>query len=129
MLFLIVRVYLTRKTSQPPKWMSKLQTATPRFAFLLGMALLGVFPTDIASSIAAGLHVARNDDAWWQILPFVGLTLLFLAIPSLTVILLGKRAEVVLPRIRDWMNQNAWVISEIVLVFFAVITINSLVSG
>jgi hypothetical protein len=128
-LFLIVRVYLTRKTSAPPKWMSKLQTATPKFAFLLGLALLGVFPTDIASSIAAGFHVARNDDAWWQVLPFVGLTLLFLAAPSLMVVLLGKRAEIVLPKIRDWMNQNSWVISEVVLVFFAVLTINSLISG
>jgi threonine/homoserine/homoserine lactone efflux protein len=126
LLFLIVRVYLTRHTSKPPKWMSKLQTATPEFAFLLGLALLGVFPTDIASATAAGLHVARHDDPWWQVLPFVGLTLLFLAVPALTVVVLGKRADVVLPKIRDWMNQDAWVINEIVLVFFAGVTINSL---
>jgi hypothetical protein len=93
------------------------------------MALLGVFPTDIASSVAAGLHVARHGDPWWQCLPFVALTLLFLAVPSLGVVLLGSRAGVVLPRIRDWMNQNTWVISEIVLVFFAVLTINSLLDG
>jgi hypothetical protein len=127
MLFLIVHVYLTRHTSQPPKWMSKLQTATPTFAFLLGLALLGVFPTDMASSIAAGLYVARHGDPWWQVLPFVGLTLFFLAVPSLTVVLLGKRAGLVLPKIRNWMNQNAWVINEVVLVFFAAITLNSLV--
>ena len=78
-LFLIGRVYLTRHTSEPPKWMSKLQMATPKFAFLLGLALMGVFPTDIASSTAAGLHVARHGDPWWQVLPFVCLTLLFLA--------------------------------------------------
>lgn len=129
MLFLIARVYLTRHTSEPPKWMSKLQTATPKFAFLLGMALLGVFPTDIASATAAGFHVARHGDPWWQVLPFVGLTLLFLAIPSLTVVVLGKRAAAVLPKIRDWMNQDAWVINEVVLVFFAGVTINSLATG
>lgn len=129
MLFLIVRVFLGRHTSEPPKWMSKLQTATAKFAFLLGLALLGVFPTDIASSIAAGLHVARHGDPWWQVLPFVALTLLFLAVPSLTVVLLGKRAGVVLPKIRDWMNHDAWVINEVVLLFFAGVTINSLVSG
>jgi hypothetical protein len=55
------------------------------------------------------------------------LTLLFLAAPSIGVVLLGRRAEVVLPKIRDWMNENAWVVSEIVLVFFAGLTINSLV--
>src|ERR1700751_1579490 len=126
MLFLIVHVYVTRRTSKPPKWMSKRQTATPKFTFLLGLALLGVFPTDIASSTAAGFHVARHNDPWWQVLPFVGLTLLFLAAPSLSGVMLGPRARVFLPKIRDWMDQNAWVINEIVLVFFAGVTIDSL---
>lgn len=126
-LFLIARVYLTRKTSEPPKWMGKLQTAQPKFAFTLGLALLGVFPTDIITSITAGLHVAHAGDAWWQCLPFVGLTLFFLAVPSLMVIVLGKRAEAVLPKIRDWMSRDSWVVSEVVLLFFAAIAINSLV--
>jgi Sap, sulfolipid-1-addressing protein len=124
---LILRVFLTRKTSHPPKWMAKLQAAEPKFAFVLGLLLLGIFPTDILTSVTAGLHVGRHDDAWWHLLPFIGLTLLFLAAPSIGVVLLGKRAEAVLPKIRDWMNENAWVVSEIVLVFFAGLTINSLV--
>ncbi|WP_225797232.1 GAP family protein [Streptomyces aculeolatus] len=129
MLFLIVRVYLTRGKSQPPKWMGKLQTAEPRFALLMGLALMGVFPTDIASSVAAGFHVERSGDPWWQCLPFVALTLLLLAMPALCVVILGRRADVVLPRIRDWMNSHSWVISEIVLVFFAAIAINGLIKG
>lgn len=36
--------------------------------------------------------------------------------------------HVVLPTIRGWMNRDASVIKEIALVFFAVITINSLVN-
>ena len=104
--------------------MARLQSAEPKFALLLGMLLLGIFPTDILTSVTAGLHVARHDDAWWHLLPFIGLTLLFLAAPSIGVVLLGKRAELVLPKIRDWMNQNAWVVSEVVLLFFAGITIN-----
>jgi hypothetical protein len=39
---------------------------------------------------------------------------------------LGKRAESVLPKIRDWMNTSSWLVSEIVLVFFLALTINSL---
>lgn len=128
-LVLIVRVYLTRKTSKPPKWMAKLQGARPKFAFVLGLALLGVFPTDILTSVAAGLHVAHEGAAWWHCLPFVGLTLLFLAAPAIGVVLLGSRARVVLPKIRDWMSTDSWVVSEVVLLFFAGIAINSLVSG
>jgi hypothetical protein len=129
MLFLIVRVYLTRGKAEPPKWMSRLQTADPKFALLIGLALMGVFPTDIASSVAAGFHVERGGDPWWQCLPFVVLTLLLLATPALCVVFLGRRADVTLPKIRDWMNSHSWVISEIVLVFFAAIAINGLVEG
>jgi hypothetical protein len=128
-LFLITHTFLTRHTSRPPSWMGKLQHASPRFAFLLGLALLGIFPTDIASSVTVGLHVARHGGAWWQCLPFIVLTLLLLGLPLLGVLVLGERADVALPKIRDWMNDNAWVVSEVVLVFFAAITINTLAGG
>jgi hypothetical protein len=49
----MVHVFLARKQSEPPKWMGKLQTANPRLAFTLGFLLLGVFPTDILTSVAA----------------------------------------------------------------------------
>jgi hypothetical protein len=128
-LFLAVRAYLKRHESEPPKWLSGLEKERPKGAFLLGLALLSVFPTDIASNIVAGFHLSRHGAPWWQTLPFVGLTLLLLALPSLMVVLLGKRANDVLPKIRDWMNQNAWVVSEIVLVFIAAISIKSLLTG
>jgi hypothetical protein len=129
LLILAVRTFVTRKTAKPPAWMGKLQTATPKMAFGLGLLLLGVFPTDILTSVTAGLHVGHKEDPWWQILPFVGMTMLLLGFPAILVLLLGRRANAVLPKVRDWMNTNSWVISEIVLIFFAVITINSLVSG
>jgi len=54
---------------------------------------------------------------------------LLLAVPSLMVLLLGNRAKVLLPKVRDWMNANSWIVSEIVLVLFVVIVSKSLVSG
>jgi len=128
LLFLAVRAFLKRHESEPPKWMSGLEKERPKGAFLLGLALLSIFPTEIASNIAAGLHISRHDAPWWQCLPFVGLTLLLLAIPSLMVVLLGDRANKVLPKMRDWMNQNSWIVSEIVLAFLVAITVKSLVS-
>jgi threonine/homoserine/homoserine lactone efflux protein len=118
--------FLTRKTSKPPKWMGELETAQPKRSFRLGFLLLGVFPTDILTSIAVGGSVANNGDPWWQVLPFVVLTLLFLALPSLLLIILGEKAEKVLPKVRDWMNDNSWVVSEIVIGLFVVITASSL---
>src|SRR5215207_3475676 len=58
LLVLMLRTYLNRADAKVPGWMTKLQTATPRFAFLLGAALLGVFPTDILTSAAVGSYLA-----------------------------------------------------------------------
>jgi threonine/homoserine/homoserine lactone efflux protein len=118
--------FLTRKTSKPPKWMGKLETAQPKECARLGFLLLGIFPTDILTSIAVGGSVANDGDPWWQVLPFVVLTLLFLALPSLCLVILGERAERLLPKVRDWMNDNSWIISEIVIGLFVVLTANSL---
>jgi hypothetical protein len=49
-----------------------------------------------------------------------------LGAPALGVVFLGRRADVVLPKIRNWMTNQAWVVSEIVLLFFLAITIKSL---
>jgi hypothetical protein len=123
----MVHVFLARNQSEPPKWMGKLQTASPRLAFSLGFLLLGVFPTDILTSVAVGAFLSSHGEPWWHLLPFLGLTLLFLALPVLLVLSFGKRGRAFLPKARDWMNTNSWVVSELVLVFFVVITLNSLV--
>jgi len=128
LVFVMVYVFLKRNQAEPPKWMGRLQTATVRFSFILGLLLLGVFPTDFITSVTVGAHVANEGSPWVDALPFVFLTLLFLALPVLLVLVLGNRAQVFLPKIRDWMNTNSWIVSEIVIVFFIVITINSLAS-
>ena len=121
-----LRTFLKRKEAEPPKWMGKLQTASPRFSFRLGFLLLGVFPTDILTSWAVGTYLAAHDDPWWHYLPFVLLTLLFLALPTILIVLFGQRAQAFLPKVRDWMNTNSWIVSEVVIVFFIAITADSL---
>jgi Sap, sulfolipid-1-addressing protein len=127
LLFLAFNAYRTRETSEPPKWMGKLQSATPRFSFQLGFLLLGVFPTDIATSVAVGTFLKAGDDPVWHYLPFLGLTLLFLAAPALLVLAMGERGQRLLPKVRDWMNSNSWIINEIVIGIFILLTIDNLV--
>ena len=123
----MVYVFLARKTSEPPKWMGKLETASPRSSFLLGFLLLGVFPTDLFTSVAVGVQLSSHGDPWWRLLPFLLLTLLFLVLPVLILLAFGKRGRAFLPKARDWMNTNSWVVNEIVLVVFIVLGINNLV--
>jgi Sap, sulfolipid-1-addressing protein len=121
-----VHTFLARKTAKPPKWMGKLQEASPKLSFKLGFLLLGVFPTDILTSWAVGTYLASHGDPWWHYLPFVLFTLFFLGLPAILLLTFGQRAQAFLPKVRDWMNTNAWIVSEIVIALFIVIAVNSL---
>lgn len=124
LLFAMVHNFRGRKTSEPPKWMGKLQSATPKTTLVLGFLLLGLFPSDLVTSISIGSFLAHNGDSYLQALPFIALTLLFLGAPALGVLLLGERAQTLLPKMRDWMDDNSWIVSEVVLVFFVVIILS-----
>jgi hypothetical protein len=93
-----------------------------------GFLLLGLFPGDIATSVAVGAYLSNHGDPWWHVLPFLALTLLLLGLPAILVLALGQRGQTLLPKVRDWMKDNSWVISEIVIVFFILITASSLSS-
>lgn len=126
LLFAMVHTYRTRNESEPPRWMGKLGAATPRFSFRLGFLLLGFFPTDVLTSVAVGSYLATTGAPLTHAVPFVLLTLLALAVPSLVLVAFGERAEAFLPTARDWIDQNSWVINELVIVFFVVLSLNNL---
>lgn len=124
LLFAIVRTYLKRNESEPPKWMGKLQDASPKMALVLGFLLLGLFPSDLITSVSIGGFLSSHGDPYTHALPFVFMTLLLLALPALLVVGMGERAQTLLPKVRDWMNQNSWIVSEVVLVFFVAIVLS-----
>jgi threonine/homoserine/homoserine lactone efflux protein len=118
LVLLAVRVFMRRKTTEPPKWMGKLQTADTRFAAKIGLLLYLLMPTDIISMATVGAFLAREGAPWVYSLAFVGLTVLIAGLPLIALLLLGKRAETVLPGVRNWMNANSWIVSEAVILFF-----------
>jgi len=126
LIYAAVETYRKRDVSEPPKWMGKLTNATPGFSFRLGFILLGFFPTDIVTSITVGTFLAANGAPITDATGFVLLTLLFIALPSLGVLSLGERAESALPEIRDWMDNNSWIISEVVIALFIVLSLQNL---
>jgi hypothetical protein len=117
----MLRTYLKRGESEPPKWMSRLLTAKPRFAFALGFLLLGVFPTDIITSVAVGSYLGNEDEPLWYALIFIGCTLFLLALPALLLLVFRERGEAFLPKARAWMTTNSWIVNELVLLLFVVI--------
>jgi cytochrome c biogenesis protein CcdA len=116
--FLAVRVYLRRGVSEPPKWMARLEQAKAGFALSIGFLLYLLMPTDLISMATVGAYIARQGEPWWHVFGFVLLTVLIAGLPLTVLLLMGRRAETLLPRIRRWMNDNSWVVNEAVILFF-----------
>jgi amino acid transporter len=120
-------VYRRRNRAEPPRWMRKLQKASPRYAFRLGFLLFLLMPTDIVTMCTVAASLSLNSRPLWQTAPFVLLTLLLVALPLLLLLLLGGRALTVQSRVRDWTNTHAWIANELVIMYFAAMTVSSLV--
>jgi Sap, sulfolipid-1-addressing protein len=118
LVFASIRSYLTRATSEPPRWLGTMQNAKPRTAFLAGLLLLSVFPSDFVVLITVGVNLAQSNSSLLAALPFVATTILIAALPMLSYLLFRRRAEVLMPKVRDWMNTNSWLVNIIVYVVF-----------
>jgi hypothetical protein len=115
-----VRVFLRRAASEPPKWMGKLETASPGFALKLGLLLFIAMPTNVLTMLTVGGYLSAHDESLVSAIPFILLTAFFIGLPLLILLALGQRAQTLLPKARDWMSANSWVVSEIVVLFFMV---------
>jgi len=124
LVFLAVRIFMRRKSTEPPKWMGRLETADPRFSAKIGLLLYLAMPTDIISMATVGVFLAREGAPWVDSLPFIVLTVLIAGLPFIVLLVLGKRAETVLPKARNWMNTNSWIVSEAVILFFLAMSIS-----
>lgn len=106
-----VKAYLGRQTAEPPKWLGKLQGATPGRAFGLGLLLIFLMPSDFIITMTTGFNLRGNAEPYYHALPFIGLTALIAALPLLFYLAFRKRAQVTMPRVRDWMNANSWAVN------------------
>ena len=118
LVILSIRSYLTRATSEPPRWLGAMQNATPRTAFLAGLLLLSVFPSDFVVLMTVGVNLAQSNSSLLAALPFVAATILIAALPVLSYLLFRRRAQRLMPKVRDWMNTNSWLVNIIVYVIF-----------
>lgn len=118
LLLLAIRTYRHRETAEPPKWMGGLLQASPRKALTMGFLLIFVMPTDIASMVTVAVNLEQNGDSLIAAVPFLALTLLIAALPLLGYLLFGRRAKQAMPKVRDWMTANSWLVNIIVLGIF-----------
>ena len=118
LVLLSIKSYVGRETSEPPRWLGALQNAKPRTAFTTGLLLLSVFPSDLVILVTVGVNLAQNNASLVGALPFMVATILIAALPVLSYLLFRHRAKQLMPKVRDWMNTNSWLVNIIVYVVF-----------
>ena len=118
LVFLSDKNYLGRETIDPPRWLGALQNAKPMTAFTTGLLLLSVFPSDFIILVTVGMNLAQQDSSLVAAVPFIAATILIAALPVLSYLLFRRRAQQAMPKVRDWMNKNSWLVNIIVYVVF-----------
>jgi hypothetical protein len=113
-----VKSYLGRETAEPPKWLGKLQEAGPMTAFGVGFLLISLFPSDFVITMTTGIQLEAEGKSFTEALPFIGLTTAIAALPFGFYLLFRRRAEAAIPKARDWMNANSWLVNIFVYLLF-----------
>jgi hypothetical protein len=119
-----IKAYLGRATAKPPKWLSAMMEADPKRALEMGLAVVPIMPTDVIVLLTVGLNLEQNGSSVFDALPFLGLTALIVALPFLVYLLFRRPAVRLMPRVRDWMNANSWLVNIIVYCIFIVLILS-----
>jgi hypothetical protein len=112
-------------TSEPPTWMSALDSYTPRQSAGLGAALAAGNPKNLMMALAAGVEIAAitttPGSAAVAVAVFVLVGSFGVATPVAAHRLLGDRAPEVLGRWKAWLEQNSTALGVGVLVVLGVL--------
>ena len=86
--------------------------------FTTGLLLLSVFPSDLVILVTVGINLAQQNSSLLGAVPFIVATILIAALPVLSYLLFRRRAQRVMPKVRDWMNTHSWLVNIIVYIIF-----------
>ena len=117
-----VKNYLGREHAEPPKWLGSLLEASTAKALAVGLLVILLGPSDIVVMLTVGMNLEQTKSALVEALPFVAATTLVAALPLLAFLLFRKRAGRTMPKVRDWMSANSWLVNIFVcLIFIALV--------
>ena len=102
-----------------PRWMASFDNPTPRSAMLLGVALSGANPKNLALTLAAAATIAEagldNAEMVIALVVFIALGSAAVAGPVVFYLVDAERAARPLAAIRRYMSENNAVITTVVL--------------
>lgn len=113
--------FIKRDTIEPPRWLGGLLGASTGKAFVLALALISLMPSDLMVMLTVGVNLETNDQPVSAAVPFILATLLVASLPLLFYLVFHRRAVRTMPKVRDWMNSNSWLLNIIVCAIFIVL--------
>jgi hypothetical protein len=116
-----IKNYVGREKIEPPKWLGKLQQADAKQALRTGLLVILVMPSDLIVMLTVATNLEQNGNGLGDAVPFILLTALIAALPLLGYLLFHRRAVHAMPKLRDWMNANSWLVNIIVCAIFIVL--------
>lgn len=107
-----------------PKWMAKMQDASPIFAFGMGAFLSGLNPKNLIFDIAAAAAIVAGDLSSSQqivaVVVFIILASLTIGIPVIWYLIAGDSAKAKLDTLRGYLVQYNWVIMCVLFLILGV---------
>ena len=107
-----VKNYVGRETIEPPKWLGRRQQADPKQALRTGLLVILLMPSDLIVMLTVATNLEQNGSSLGDAVPFILLTTLIAALPLLGYLLFHRRAVHAMPKLRDWMNANSWLVTS-----------------
>lgn len=116
-----IKTYIGRETAEPPKMLGRLQEADTKLAFKTAALLILVFPSDVLVLLTVGMNLEQSGSGLAEAVPFILATTGIAALPLLGYLVFHRRAVTAMPKVRDWMNANSWVVNIIACGIFIVL--------
>jgi Sap, sulfolipid-1-addressing protein len=71
--------------------------------------------------LTVATNLEQSGESLGAAVPFILATALIAALPLLGYLIFHRRAVRTMPKLRDWMNTNAWLVNVIVCVIFIIL--------
>jgi hypothetical protein len=71
--------------------------------------------------LTVATNLEHNGDSLGASVPFILATGLIAAFPLPGYLIFHRRAVTAMPKLRDWMNSNSWLVNIIVCVIFVIL--------
>lgn len=116
-----------------PKWMAGIDAFNAGKSFGLAALLSGLNPKNLALVLAAAMTISQavlsGAQPWIALLVFVVIASLTVAIPVLTYLLAGEKAEGMLGEWKAWLTRNNSAVMAVLFLLFGFVLIGKGIGG